>query len=170
MALDEPAFLAELEARAGDFLGRLSLVGPRVAYPLSLQFALRPAAPRLALVGDSAHAIHPVAGQGLNLGLRDVAALAETIIEARALGLDIGDAFALEDYARRRGFDGLGMIAATDGIVRLFSNRSRTLRLARGLGLAAVGRVPPLKRFFMREAMGLIGTLPALMQAPAARG
>ncbi|MCH9018912.1 MAG: FAD-dependent monooxygenase, partial [Proteobacteria bacterium] len=119
---------------------------------------------RLALVGDAAHVIHPIAGQGLNLGLRDVAALAEVLVDARRLGLDLGGGATLERYARWRRFDNTVLIAATDGLNRLFSNDIAPLRLARGLGLAAVDRLPPLKRLFMRHAMGTLGELPRLMR------
>ena len=119
---------------------------------------------RLALVGDAAHAMHPIAGQGLNMGLRDVAALAEVVLDARRLGLDIGEGVVLERYQRWRRFDNALMLAMTDGLNRLFSNDIRPLRLVRDVGLAAVDRLPPLKRLFMRHAMGLAGDLPRLMR------
>ena len=119
---------------------------------------------RLALVGEAAHVIHPIAGQGLNLGIRDVATLAEIIIDARRLGLDIGDAAMLEQYQRRRRADALLLAAVTDGLNRLFSNSIAPLRLVRDLGLAAVDRLPPLKRFLMRDAMGITGDLPRLVR------
>src|SRR5262249_19579116 len=119
---------------------------------------------RLALVGDAAHAIHPIAGQGLNLGLRDVAALAEVIADAARLGLDIGSATVLEDYQSWRRFDTMLLIAVTDSLNRLFSNDLPPLRLARDLGLAAVNRMPPLKRLFMRHAMGAAGPRPRLLR------
>jgi 2-octaprenyl-6-methoxyphenol hydroxylase len=164
MALDNAAFAAEIQRRFGDSLGALRAIGGRWAYPLSLIHAERYAARRLALVGDAAHGIHPIAGQGLNLGLRDVAALAETLVDARRLGLDLGAADVLTRYERWRRFDSLLLIAATDSLNRLFSNDLGPLRLARDLGLAAVDRLPPLKRFFMRHAMGLVGDLPKLLQ------
>ncbi len=164
MALDEAEFLAELERRFGDYLGRLRVVGPRWSYPLSLQHAEMAIALRLALVGDAAHAMHPIAGQGLNMGLRDVAALTEVLAEARRLGLDIGADTVLERFQRWRRFDNTLMLAMTDGLNRLFSNAIGPVRLARGLGLAAVNRMPPLKRLFVRSAMGLAGRLPRLMQ------
>ncbi len=168
MALDEAAFAAELQRRFGDSLGRLSLWGGRRwSYPLSLLHAERYIDTRLALIGDAAHGIHPIAGQGLNLGLRDVAALAECIVDARRLGLDIGSATVLERYQRWRRFDNMTLIAATDSLNRLFSNDLPPLRLLRDLGLAAVNRVPPLKRFFMRHAMGLVGDLPRLVKGEA---
>ncbi len=164
MALDDAGFMAELERRFGDFLGKLEVIGPKWSYPLSLQFAENTIARRLALVGDAAHAMHPIAGQGLNMGLRDVAALAEVVLDARRLGLDIGDGVVLERYQRWRRFDNTLMLAMTDGINRLFSNNIRPLRLARDIGLAAVNSLPPLKKFFMSHAMGLVGDLPRLMR------
>ncbi|MGF1591806.1 MAG: UbiH/UbiF/VisC/COQ6 family ubiquinone biosynthesis hydroxylase [Kiloniellaceae bacterium] len=168
LALDEAGFAVELQRRFGDSLGRLSLWGGRRwSYPLSLLHAERYIDTRLALVGDAAHGIHPIAGQGLNLGLRDVAALAECIVDARRLGLDVGEATALERYQRWRRLDTMALIAATDSLNRLFSNDLPPVRLLRDLGLAAVGRVPPLKRFFMRHAMGLVGDLPRLVKGEA---
>ncbi len=167
MALDDPGFLAELSLRFGDFLGRIEIVGPRFAYPLSLQYARRPTDTRLALVADAAHGMHPIAGQGLNMGLRDVAALAEVIVDARRLGQDVGGPAVLDAYARWRRFDNTLMLALTDGLNRLFSNSVPPLRLARGLGLATVNRMPPLKRFFMRHAMGQVGDLPRLLRGEA---
>ncbi len=164
MALDDDAFLAELRHRFGEWLGAISLTGPRFAYPLSLQHAERYTDRRLALIGDAAHGIHPIAGQGLNLGLRDVAALAEAIVDARRLGLDIGGADVLARYERWRRFDSVLLAGVTDGLNRLFSNDIPPLRLARDLGLAAVDRLPPLKRFFMRHAMGVVGDLPRLVK------
>lgn len=164
MGLDDPGFLAELAGRFGDFLGALDVVGPRWSYPLSLSFARTTIGRRLALVGDAAHGMHPIAGQGLNMGLRDVAALSEVLADARRLGSDPGDPSALEDYQRWRRFDNSLMLAATDGINRLFSTRARPLRLIRDLGLAAVNRMVPLKKIFMANAMGLAGDLPRLMR------
>ncbi len=164
MALGEAEFGAEIERRFGDFLGRLEVAGRRWSYPLALVHAERYTAERLALVGDAAHAIHPIAGQGLNLGLRDVAALAEVVVDARRLGLDLGAPWALERYQRWRRFDTLVLMAVTDGLNRLFSNDIAPVRLARDLGLAAVDRLKPLKRLFMRHAMGTVGTLPRLVR------
>jgi 2-octaprenyl-6-methoxyphenol hydroxylase len=165
MALDEAGFAAELQRRFGDSLGRLALWGGRRwTHPLSLLHAERYIDTRLALIGDAAHGIHPIAGQGLNLGLRDVAALAECIVDARRLGLDVGSATVLERYQRWRRLDNMALIAATDSLNRLFSNDLPPVRLLRDLGLAAVNRMPPLKRFFMRHAMGLVGDLPRLVK------
>ena len=162
MALDNAAFGAEMARRFGEFLGDLEVVGPRWSYPLSLVHAERYVDMRLALIGDAAHAIHPIAGQGLNLGIRDVAALAEVLVDARRLGLDLGSATVIERYQRWRRFDSTVLAAATDGLNRLFSTDDPALRLTRDLGLAAVNRVAPLKRLFMRHAMGVVGTLPKL--------
>ncbi len=164
MALSKADFAAELQRRFGDGLGRLRQAGGRWSYPLGLMLAESCVAARLALVGDAAHVIHPIAGQGLNLGLRDVAALAETLVDARRLGLDLGSMQVLARYQTWRRVDGSLLAVATDGLNRLFSNDLGPLRLARDLGLAAVDRVPPLKRFFMRQAMGLVGDLPQLVR------
>ncbi len=167
MAQDDESFRRELGLRFGRFLGDIALEGPRFAYPLSIQFADAYAAHRLVLVGDAAHGMHPVAGQGMNMGLRDVAALAEVLVDAKRLGIDLGNAAVLACYARWRRFDNMLMLGITDGLVRLFSNDIAPLRLARDLGLAAVDRMAPLKRFFMRHAMGLVGDLPRLMKGQA---
>ena len=162
LALDEDGFHAELAARFGDFLGDLETAGPRWSYPLALTHAERYAGTRLALAGDAAHAIHPLAGQGFNLGVRDVAALAELIVDRHRLGLDIGAPDLLARYEQWRRFDATAMIAVTDGLNRLFSNDIAPVRLARDIGLAAVNWAPPLKRLFMRHAMGTVGELPRL--------
>ncbi len=167
MALSKADFAAELQRRFGDGLGRLRQAGGRWSYPLGLMLAESCVAARLALVGDAAHVIHPIAGQGLNLGLRDVAALAETLVDARRLGLDLGSVQVLARYQTWRRVDGSLLAFATDGLNRLFSNDLGPLRLARDLGLAAVDRAPPLKRFFMRQAMGLVGDLPRLVRGEA---
>lgn len=164
MALDDRAFNAEMRRRFGDFLGPAETIGPRWNYPLSLFHAERTLAHRLALIGDAAHGMHPIAGQGLNMGLRDAAALAEVLVDAARLGLDIGDAGVLERYQRWRRFDTVVLLAATDALNRLFSNDIAPVRLARDAGLAAVNRIVPLKRFFMRHAGGRLGKLPRLME------
>jgi 2-octaprenyl-6-methoxyphenol hydroxylase len=163
-SLSDAAFAEELAARFGDFLGRIEPIGPRWVYPLALLMAERYVARRLALIGEAAHVIHPIAGQGLNLGIRDVAALAQVVIDARRLGLDIGDEALLARYQRWRRFDSLALAAVTDGLNRLFSNTLAPLQLARDIGLAAVNRLPPLKRLLMRDAMGLVGDLPRLVR------
>ena len=167
MALDEEAFNAELQRRFGDSLGALRLASRRWNYPLSLSQARKYRAERLVLLGDAAHAMHPIAGQGLNLALRDVAALAEILVDGMRLGQDPGDAMLLARYERWRRLDATVLLAATDGLNRLFSNDLPGLRLARDLGLAAVDRLPPVKRLFMRHAMGLLGDLPRLVKGEA---
>ncbi len=167
MALGGEDFARELMRRYGDGLGSLREVGGRWSYPLGLMHAERYVDQRLALIGDAAHVIHPIAGQGLNLGLRDVAALAETLMDARRLGLDLGSAEVLARYQRWRRFDNTLLMVVTDGLNRLFSNDLPPIRLARDVGLAAVDRLPPLKRFFMRHAMGMVGDLPRLTRGQA---
>ncbi len=164
LALADAEFAVELAARFGDFLGAVEPVGPRWSYPVGLMLAERYVDRRLALIGEAAHVIHPIAGQGLNLGIRDVAALAEIVIDQRRLGLDIGDAVPLRRYQEWRRLDTMMLAAVTDGLNRLFSNSIPPLRLARDVGLAAVNRLPPLKRFLMRDAMGITGTLPRLVR------
>ncbi|NKB56195.1 MAG: FAD-binding protein [Alphaproteobacteria bacterium] len=163
-ALDDDAFLEELHRRFGDWLGDIEIEGPRFGFPLGLLHAERYTDRRLALIGDAAHVIHPIAGQGFNMGLRDVAALAESVVDAHRLGLDIGEGPVLARYERWRRFDNVLMATAMDGLNRLFSNDIGPIRLARDLGLAAVNRMPPLKRFFMRHAMGVVGDLPRLVK------
>lgn len=165
--LPEDEFCAEIHERFGWGLGAIKLAGPRWVYPLVFVQAKKFHEGRMALAGDAAHGIHPIAGQGLNLGLRDVAALAEVLVEAKRLGLDLGSAERLESYARWRGLDTVSMSAVTDGLLRLFSNDIAPLKLARDLGLAAVEALPPLKRLFMRHAMGTTGSLPRLMRGEA---
>ncbi|MGI1662284.1 FAD-dependent monooxygenase [Palleronia sp. KMU-117] len=160
--LDDAGYLAALRPRFGDFLGEIRLAGARFTYPLSLSVAERFVGDRLALAGDAAHAVHPIAGQGLNAGLKDVAALAEVLVEARRRGEDIGRVDVLRRYERWRRFDTMTLAIATDAFNRLFSNDSSILRLGRDLGLGLVGRLPGLRRGFIREAAGLTGDLPRL--------
>jgi 2-octaprenyl-6-methoxyphenol hydroxylase len=160
-------FHALLQRRFGPFLGALEVVGPIFVYPLALQLAERLAAPRAALLGDAAHGIHPIAGQGLNLGLKDAAALAQVLVDAVRLGEDIGAPSVLERYARWRRFDNVMLAAATDLFTRLFSNDDPVLRLARGAGMALVNKIGPARRFFMREAGGAVGELPRLFKGEA---
>jgi 2-octaprenyl-6-methoxyphenol hydroxylase len=167
VALPDDAFHAELERRFGLHLGEISAVGARRAYPLGLSVARAFVADRIALVGDAAHVIHPIAGQGLNMGLKDVAALAETIVDAARLGLDPGRLDVLERYQRWRRFDTMAMGVATDGLNRLFSNRSDVARFVRDIGLGLVDRLPGLKRLFIREAAGLAGEVPKLLRGEA---
>lgn len=157
-------FLSLLRRRFGDFLGEVSLTGPTFVYPLSLQLAERMTAPRVALLGDAAHGVHPIAGQGLNLGLKDAAVLAQVLVDAARLGEDIGAGAVLERYAAWRRFDTATMAAGMDAFVRLFSNDHPAIRLARGLGMAMVNQIAPARRFFMREAGGSVGDLPRLFR------
>ena len=163
LALDRAGFDLEMRRRLGDFLGAARTIGPRWSYPLAMHHAERYVDRRLALVGDAAHGVHPIAGQGLNMGLRDVAALTEVLVDTMRLGLDIGATDRLERYQRWRRLDNLTMIAVTDALNRLFVADSAPLTLARDLGLAAVDRLPPLKHFFMRHARGTVGALPRLL-------
>ena len=153
-----------LRPRFGDFLGKISLAGARFTYPLSLSLANSFVASRVALVGDAAHGVHPIAGQGLNLGLRDVGALAQVLIEACRRGEDIGAADVLERYQRWRRFDSTALALGMDGVNRLFSNDNPILRAGRDLGLGLVNAVPGLRRGFMRQAAGLMGEVPKLLQ------
>ena len=164
LKMNERDFLAELGKRFGTFLGELSLEGPRFGYPLSLQLAERMIDQRVVLAGDSAHGIHPLAGQGLNLGLKDCAALAECIADGVALGLDPGDVSILERYQRWRRFDNVTMALGMEFFDKLFSNDIKPLRAARTLGLAAVNAVGPARRFFMKYAGGGAGDLPKLLR------
>lgn len=156
-ALDDEGFLAVLRPRFGDFLGAIALAGPRFSYPLNLTLADSYVAPRLALVGDAAHGVHPIAGQGLNLGLRDVAALAEVLVGAHRRGEDIGAPDVLERYQRWRRFDATSLALGMDAVNTLFSNDNQLLRMARDAGLGLVNRIAPLRRAFMRQAAGLSG-------------
>ncbi len=166
-AASDEVFQSHLMRRFGDFLEDVTVVGPRFVYPLSLQLAEQLTAPRTALIGDAAHAVHPVAGQGLNMGLKDAAALAEVLVEAIRLGEDIGSETVLDRYARWRRFDNAALAAGFDGFVRLFSNDIAPVRLARTLGIAAVNRIAPLRRAFMHEAGGATGDLPRLLRGEA---
>jgi 2-octaprenyl-6-methoxyphenol hydroxylase len=167
LKLADRPFTHELAKRFGDFLGQIQIISQRWTYPLGFQHAERYVAHRFALVGDSAHGIHPIAGQGLNMGLRDVAALAEVLVEGARLGLDLGDATLLERYQRWRRPDNTLMSVATDGINHLFSNEVAPVRLARRMGLGAVQRLSPLKTAFMQQARGAAGNLPRLLQGQA---
>ena len=167
MKLGDRAFLAEATKRMGGFLGELSAASPRASYPLGFHHAARITAERLVLVGDAAHGIHPIAGQGLNLGLRDAATLAEVLVEGKRLGLDLGDPALLDRYQRWRGLDTFMVAAATDTLTRLFGVRGRTASAVRRFGIAAVDTIPALKNRFMAEARGESGQLPRLLQGAA---
>ncbi|MBL8774125.1 MAG: UbiH/UbiF/VisC/COQ6 family ubiquinone biosynthesis hydroxylase [Phenylobacterium sp.] len=160
-------FQAHLERRFGEFLGAVAVEGPIFTYPLSLQLAERLTAPRVALLGDAAHGVHPIAGQGLNLGLKGAAALAQVLVDAMRQGEDIGSAAVLERYAAWRRFDTVMLSAGMDAFVRLFSNDNPLLRVARGAGMAVVNRIGPARRFFMHEAGGAVGDLPRLLRGEA---
>ena len=169
MGLSDRAFTAEVQRRVGDFLGEVKPVGGRWAYPLTLQYADTYTDTRLVILGDAAHGIHPIAGQGLNLGLRDVAALVETMSNAANVGLDIGSVQALSTYSNWRHTDNASLISVTDLLNRLFSNDIGPIRTARDIGLAAVEQVQPLKNFFMSHARGTVGDLPKLLQGELVR-
>jgi 2-octaprenyl-6-methoxyphenol hydroxylase len=168
LALDEAGFNAELARRFGAHLGATKSAGPRWSYPLSFHLARDFVRPRFALAGDCAHGIHPIAGQGLNLGLKDAAALAEVLLDAARLGRDIGALDTLKRYERWRRFDSFALAASTDALNRLFSNDIAPLRHLRDLGLGIVDAIGPARRFFMRHAGGDIGKLPRLMKGEAA--
>jgi len=155
LKLDDAAFGRQISRRLGDHLGAVRVIGRRWSYPLSAMLAHRYVDTRLALAGDAAHGIHPIAGQGLNLGFRDAIGLAALLIEAAGAGEDLGGSALLARYQRMRRPDNILMLVMTDGLDRLFSTDNRVVRLARDLGIAAVHRTPPLKRLFMRQAMGL---------------
>ncbi|MBA4171480.1 MAG: ubiquinone biosynthesis protein UbiH [Hyphomicrobium sp.] len=164
LELDATAFLAEVDLRFGGKLGPLSIIGPRQSWPLDVHLARNFVAPRFALIGDAAHGVHPIAGQGLNLGLRDIAALVEVIADAARVGLDIGNLDTLKRYERWRRFDSLVSAAAFDGLNRLFSNDWPVLRATRDAGLGIVDRLPAIKQMFVAEAAGLSGELPRLLR------
>lgn len=160
-------FMDALRPAFGDFLGEITLTGQRHSYPLSLSLASAFVAENLALVGDAAHGVHPIAGQGLNLGLRDVSALAETLADAKRRGEDFGRRDVLDRYQQWRRFDTAGLAVATDTINKLFSNDNPALRAVRDIGMGAISAVPALRRKFIREAAGLTGDLPRLMKGRA---
>ncbi|WP_223274831.1 FAD-dependent monooxygenase [Tateyamaria sp. syn59] len=162
--LSDDDYLTMLRPRFGDFLGDISLAGKRFTYPLSLSLAQTIAANRLALIGDAAHGVHPIAGQGLNAGMRDIAALAEVITDATRRGEDIGSIAVLKRYEEWRRFDNTALAMATDGFNRLFSNDNSLIRGIRDVGMGVVNALPGLRRSFIREAAGLTGDLPRLMQ------
>jgi 2-octaprenyl-6-methoxyphenol hydroxylase len=163
-ALDDDAYLDVLRPRFGDFLGEITLAGARYTYPLSLSLAHDMVAQRVALVGDSAHGVHPIAGQGLNAGFRDIAALSEVIVDAHRRGEDFGSGVALARYQEWRRFDNATLALATDSFNKLFSNDNTFVRIARDIGMGIISALPGLRRTFIREAAGLNGDLPRLMR------
>jgi 2-octaprenyl-6-methoxyphenol hydroxylase len=167
VALDEDEFHAELEQRFGLHLGEIKALDKPRAFPLGYFVARSFIGERLALVGDAAHVIHPIAGQGLNMGLKDIAALAEVVVDAARLGIDLGQADVLERYQRWRRFDTMAMGLATNSLNLLFSNKSTLLRSVRDIGLGLVDRLPPLKSVFIRQAAGLSGEVPRLLKGEA---
>jgi 2-octaprenyl-6-methoxyphenol hydroxylase len=167
VALAEAEFLSELEQRFGLHLGEIKVLDKPRSFPLGYFVARSFIAERMALVGDAAHVIHPIAGQGLNMGLKDIAALAEVVVDAARLGIDLGQADVLERYQRWRRFDTMAMGLATNSLNLLFSNRSTVLRTVRDIGLGLVDRAPPVKEFFIRQAAGLSGEVPRLLKGEA---
>ncbi|MBX9645023.1 MAG: FAD-dependent monooxygenase [Novosphingobium sp.] len=165
IALSDAQFLSEIGSRMEDIFGEIALIAPRMAYPLNFHHAARIVEHRLALIGDAAHGMHPIAGQGLNLGLRDVGCLVEVLTEGMRLGLEPGDAQLLARYERWRSLDATTVMATTDALVRLFGVPGRIPSLVRRIGMGAVQRSGWLKRFFMDEARGMSGDLPTLLRA-----
>jgi 2-octaprenyl-6-methoxyphenol hydroxylase len=164
LSLGDEDFAAEAEAAMGGFLGKVQMLAPRSSYPLGFHHAAQITAERLALVGDAAHAIHPIAGQGLNLGFRDAAALAQVLVEGARLGLDLGDKQLLDRYQRWRSLDALSVAFATDTLTRLYGISGRTASAVRRLGMGLVGRISPLRDRLMSEARGTSGDLPLLLR------
>ena len=164
LSLTDPDFAAEAEAAMGGFLGKVELLAPRSSFPLGFHHAAHITAQRLALVGDAAHAIHPIAGQGLNLGFRDVAALAEVLVEGARLGLDLGDKQLLDRYQRWRALDALSVAFATDSLTRIYGIPGATASAIRRFGMGVVGRISPLRNRLMSEARGTSGDLPLLLR------
>jgi 2-octaprenyl-6-methoxyphenol hydroxylase len=166
--ISDRGYLAEAEKRMGGFLGKLGPLSSRFSYPLGFHHAAWITSHRLALVGDAAHGIHPIAGQGVNVGFRDVATLVEVLVDGKRLGLDLGDPQLLARYQRWRGLDTFMVAAATDGLTRLFGIPGKTAATVRRAGLSAVDRIPALKRLFMAEARGESGDVPKLLQGERA--
>jgi len=164
LSLSDADFAAEAQAAMGGFLGRIELLAPRSSFPLGFHHAAQITAERLALVGDSAHAIHPIAGQGLNLGFRDAAALAQVLVEGARLGLDLGDAQLLDRYQRWRSLDALSVAFATDTLTRLYGVPGKTVSAIRRFGMGLVGRISPFRDRLMSEARGTSGDLPLLLR------
>jgi len=164
LSLSDEDFAAEAEAAMGGFLGKIEMLAPRSSFPLGFHHAAQITAKRLALVGDAAHAIHPIAGQGLNLGFRDVAALAEVLVEGARLGLDLGDRQLLDRYQRWRSLDALSVAFATDSLTRIYGVSGGTASAIRRFGMGVVGRISPLRNKLMSEARGTSGELPLLLR------
>ena len=164
LSLNDGDFAAEAEAAMGSFLGKIEMLAPRSSYPLGFHHAAEITAKRLALIGDSAHAIHPIAGQGLNLGFRDVAALAEVLVEGARLGLDLGDTQLLDRYQRWRSLDALSVAFATDSLTRIYGVPGAAASAIRRFGMGLVGRITPLRNRLMNEARGTSGDLPLLLR------
>ncbi len=165
LKLSDRAFLAEVAKRMGDMFGQITSVGPRSSYPLGFHHTAKIVDHRLALIGDAAHGIHPIAGQGLNLGLRDVGALVDVLADGMRLGLEPGDAQLLDKYEKWRGLDAFSVALATDGLTRIFGIPGKTASAVRRLGMAGIQRTPILKTFFMDEARGVTGDMPDLLKA-----
>ncbi|MES2137706.1 MAG: UbiH/UbiF/VisC/COQ6 family ubiquinone biosynthesis hydroxylase [Pseudomonadota bacterium] len=164
LALNDDDFAAEAEAAMGGFLGQVAMLAPRSSFPLGFHHAAQITAKRLALVGDSAHAIHPIAGQGLNLGFRDAAALTQVLVEGARIGLDLGDAQLLDRYQRWRSIDALSVAFATDSLTRIYGIPGKTASAIRRFGMGLVGRISPLRNRLMSEARGTSGDLPLLLR------
>ena len=164
LSLSDEDFAAEAEAAMGSFLGKIEMLAPRSSYPLGFHHAADITAKRLALIGDSAHAVHPIAGQGLNLGFRDVAALAEVLVEGARLGLDLGDTQLLDRYQRWRSLDALSVAFATDSLTRIYGVPGAAASAIRRFGMGLVGRITPLRNRLMNEARGTSGDLPLLLR------
>jgi 2-octaprenyl-6-methoxyphenol hydroxylase len=164
LALSDEEFAAEAEATMGGFLGKITMLAPRSSFPLGFHHAAQMTAKRLALVGDAAHAIHPIAGQGLNLGFRDVAALTQVLVEGARLGLDLGDAQLLDRYQRWRSLDALSVAFATDSLTRIYGISGAAASAVRRFGMGLVGRISPLRNRLMNEARGTSGELPLLLR------
>jgi len=170
LKLDTPTLEQEIRRRTGEYLGDIALEGQLFSYPLSLGLATDYAKGRIALIGDAAHSIHPIAGQGVNLGYRDVAVLAQLVIDRMRLGLSPAGDSVMQEYQQWRRFDAVALLGITDGLNRLFSNNNTILKALRNAGFAGVNHLGPLKRLFMQHAMGVMGDLPPLMQPPAKIG
>jgi 2-octaprenyl-6-methoxyphenol hydroxylase len=164
LSLNDEDFAAEAQAAMGGFLGEVTLLAPRSSYPLGFHHAAQITAERLALVGDAAHAIHPIAGQGLNLGFRDAAALAQVLVEGARLGLDLGDSQLLDRYQRWRSLDALSVAFATDSLTRIYGVPGKTASAVRRFGMGLVGRLSPIRNKMMSEARGTSGDLPLLLR------